>query len=161
MTEQAKTEQAKTEPGETEQAATEEGKTVKGSCLCGAVAFSFELPALFFHYCHCSRCRKAFGAPHGANLMVKAAQFRWDEGREHVRRFELPTAQYFCTGFCGRCGSALPWFTRNDKYVLVPGGALDEDPGVRPTCNIHWASRAEWLVESSELPKIDAEPERH
>ena len=73
---------------------------VNGSCLCGQVAFAVEGDFLFFHYCHCSRCRKATGSAHSANLFVKRELFRWTRGEESVRRYLLATAQYFCTGFC-------------------------------------------------------------
>lgn len=130
-----------------------------GSCLCGEVSFEVEHPFLFFQYCHCSRCRKSSGAAHGANILVKRGQFQWVTGEESVRRYELPTAEYFCTGFCTNCGSAMPWLSRTGKYFLVPAGTLDEDPGVRPERNIYWSSRAPWSVDISGLPTFDEGPE--
>ena len=55
-----------------------------GSCLCGRVAYSIAAgPALGIYYCHCSRCRKARGAAHGANVFV-------ERDRSHgARRSEL------------------------------------------------------------------------
>lgn len=131
---------------------------VTGSCLCGQVAFAVEGSYLFFHYCHCSRCRKTTGSAHAANLFVKREQFRWTRGEELVRRFLLPSAQYFCTGFCSECGSNLPWVTRNDRFVLVPAGSLDEVPATTPSRNVHWASRAPWYVSPATLPTFDTEP---
>ena len=75
-----------------------------------------------------------------------------------MRRFELPDAQYYCTGWCDRCGASLPWKSRNGKYYLVPAGSLDEDPGIKPTRNIHWASRAGWFEAVDALEKHDGEP---
>ena len=87
--------------------------TIRGSCLCGAVAFAVRAPFLFFQYCHCSRCRKRSGSAHGANLLVKAAQLTWTRGEASVKRYELPTAEYYCTGFCGVCGDG--------RGVAAPG----------------------------------------
>ncbi len=134
--------------------------TYRGSCLCGAVAFEVEGEPLFFHYCHCSRCRRSTGSAHSANLMVRRERFRWVRGEELVGRFELPEARYFCTGWCTACGSSLPWVSRNGRYVVVPAGALEGDPPARPTESIHWASRAPWYVPVAELPRHDAEPGR-
>ena len=131
---------------------------VTGSCLCGQVSFEIQKPFFFFQYCHCSRCRKSTGSPHGANIFLKLENFKWLQGESLVKRFELPSARFFCTGFCSHCGSSLPWVTRNGKYMLVPAGALDEDPGEKPTRNIHWASRAPWYDAVENLPYHDAEP---
>ena len=135
-----------------------DNKPVKGSCLCGGVTFEITPPALFYQYCHCSRCRKATGSAHGASIFLRETQLQWTSGEELVKRRELPEAKYYCTGWCNECGSALPWKTRNGKYYLVPAGALDEDPGVEPTRNVHWGSRAQWFKETTELPKHDEEP---
>ena len=63
--------------------------TLKGSCLCGGVAYEMSPPFIFFHHCHCSRCRKSSGSAYGANILVKAAQFRWTRGEELVGRWDL------------------------------------------------------------------------
>lgn len=135
-----------------------ENDDLRGSCLCGEVAYTVRPPFLFFQQCHCSRCRKSSGSAYRASLLAKVEQFAWSRGEEHVRRFELPGAKYFCTGFCGRCGSSLPWLSRDGSYVLVPAGTLDDDPGVRPDRNICWESRAPWYVHPHELPTFDEKP---
>jgi len=35
----------------------------RGSCLCGAIGFVAALPSKWVAHCHCSRCRRAHGAP--------------------------------------------------------------------------------------------------
>ena len=132
----------------------------EGSCLCGAVRFRIEPPYKAFQYCHCSRCRKVSGSAHCANLFVPAAQLTWTHGEAQVRRHEHAGAASFCTGFCAICGSRLPWLTRNGKLAIVPAGALDSDPGARPTRSVHFASRGPWYVSCAELPAFDEEPPR-
>lgn len=137
---------------------TSPAPAVEGSCLCGQVRFRMEPPYRGFQYCHCSRCRKTSGSAHAANVFVPAEQFAWTAGEEHVRRHELASARWFCTGFCAECGSRLPWISRNGKVVIVPAGALDDDPVERPARNVHFASRAPWSTPSSELPTFDDAP---
>ena len=137
-----------------------EPSATTGSCLCGSVAFSITPPYKAFQYCHCSRCQKTTGSPHAANIFVSVAQFAWTRGDEHIRRHELATAQYFCTGTCAVCGGRLPWVTRNGKLMIVPAGTLDSDPGIRPTRNVHVASAAAWEVCTAELESFDEEPPR-
>ena len=132
-----------------------EKPTLRGSCLCGGVAYEMSPPFVFFHHCHCSRCRKSSGAAYRVNILVKADQFRWTRGEDQVKRWELPDAKYYCTGWCSVCGSSLPWKSRNDRGYLVPVGTLDDDPGCQPEKNIFWASRAPWYANPATLPTLD------
>src|SRR5436190_652026 len=43
---------------------------IPGSCLCGAVRYVVTGEPLLARYCHCSRCRKARGAAHAANVVM-------------------------------------------------------------------------------------------
>jgi hypothetical protein len=45
--------------------------------------------------------------------------------------------------------------------VVIPAGTLDEDPGIRPTQNIHWQDRAPWQTDPGELPQYDELPPRN
>jgi hypothetical protein len=131
----------------------------RGSCVCGAVAFRIEGPYRGFQYCHCSRCRKKTGSSHAANVFVPVTQFAWERGEDKVKRFELPEAKYWSTAFCTSCGSAVPWLTRNGKVMVVGAGALDEDPGVRPTRSVFFGSRAPWYVPVSDLEMFETLPD--
>jgi hypothetical protein len=133
---------------------------VTGSCLCGAVRYEIDGSLGIFQYCHCSRCRKSTGSAHAANLIVRPEQFRWNQGSEHVGRFEHPSARHFATSFCRICGSSLPWLGKSRRAVVVPAGTLDEDPGIRPSQNIFWGSRAPWYEPVSELPRHEELPRK-
>src|SRR5690242_11235020 len=83
----------------------------RGSCICGEVAFEVDGPFDHFLNCHCSRCRKATGAAHSCEVIVKAEVLRWLRGEASVVRFDLPQARSFATAFCKRCGSPMPHLT--------------------------------------------------
>ena len=134
-------------------------ETISGSCLCGAVAFAVTPPFAAFRYCHCSRCRKASGSAHAANLFVPAGQFQWRKGEERLKHFDPPDAQRFSVWFCSECGSRVPHKVRGREDFLIPAGTLDADPGMRPENNIFWASKADWYVEPHEMPAFKAYPE--
>lgn len=125
---------------------------VNGSCLCGSVKYEVRLPFARFVNCYCSRCRKATGSAHATNAFVPPDSFRWTQGEALVVRYDLPEAQSFSTSFCSRCGSPLPRLTRSGREVIIPAGSFGEDPGVRPSVNRHWTSRAGWSLITSELP---------
>lgn len=136
----------------------ERAAEIGGSCVCGTVQWAIRGPFRFFQYCHCSRCRKRSGSLHAANIAIPVEQYRLIDGETAIVRYELPDAKSWSNCFCARCGSGVPWVTRNGKGVIVPAGGLDEDPGARPTRNIHFASRATWHVHSKDLPFFDEEP---
>jgi hypothetical protein len=131
---------------------------IAGSCLCGSVKFAVRPPFSAFRYCHCSRCRKASGSAHAANLLVPRAQFEWVNGESSVKRYDLPDAQRFSVWFCGECGCRVPHNIRTRDDVLVPAGLLDADPGMRPENSIFWASRATWYVEPREIQQFTEYP---
>jgi len=133
-------------------------ESFRGSCVCGSVKYAISGPFMAFQYCHCSRCRKASGSAYLSNLFVPAAQFQWEAGEEHVKRYELPTAKYWCHCFCDTCGSALPWLTKTGKAYIVPAGTLDDDPKARPTRRIYFESRAPWFLSGHELETHDEGP---
>jgi hypothetical protein len=131
------------------------GGKVGGSCLCGAVSFEVLLPFDRFVHCHCSRCRKATGAAHSSDAVVKPAAFRWTSGEVNVVRYDLPTARSFATCFCRICGSHLPHFTRSGREVIIPAGTFDDDPGVAPSAHECWSSKAPWYHIDPDAPVVD------
>ena len=131
---------------------------ITGSCLCGAVAFAVNPPFGGFRYCHCSRCRKASGSAHAANLFLPRAQFQWLTGQDKVKRYDHAQSQRFSVWFCSDCGCRVPHEIRTRDDMLIPAGLLDRDPGMRPENNIFWASKAEWYQEPHEMECFDEYP---
>jgi hypothetical protein len=125
---------------------------IRGSCLCGAVEFEADA-AMEFRNCHCSRCRKARGADYAANVFVRAADFRWLRGEDQVISYRLPTAERFGNAFCRVCGSPMPRFVAARGFMVVPAGAIDGDPGIRPACHIFAGSKAPWHEIADGLPR--------
>lgn len=134
---------------------------VQGSCLCGDVAYGVTSAPLRFLYCHCSRCRQGRSAAHCANLFYPAAGFRWTRGREQVREYRLPAAQYFATAFCARCGSGVPRISTERQVAVVPAGSLDTEPGMGPSGHIYVASKAAWFDIADGLPQFAELPPRN
>jgi hypothetical protein len=131
---------------------------ITGSCLCGGVRFMIAPPFTAFRYCHCSRCRKASGSAHAANLFVPRPQFEWTEGESKVKRYDHPQAQRFSVWFCPDCGCRVPHNVKTRDDVLVPAGLLDADPRIKPQNSIFWDSKAAWYVEPAEVPRFGEYP---
>lgn len=133
--------------------------SVGGSCLCGDVAWQFEGKPLLMRYCHCLRCRRARAAAYAANAMVARAAFRWTRGGDRPVVYKLPEAERFSQAFCPRCGGKTPVYLDAREAWVVPLGALDDDPGARPSEHIFVGSKAHWLRITDELPRFEAYPE--
>ena|SRR5688572_13154121 len=129
--------------------------TVPGSCLCRSVRFEIAPPYAAFRYCHCSRCRKASGSAHAANMFVPETQFRWLSGESNVKRFDLPGAKRFAVAFCAECGTRVPHKVATTANMLIPAGVLDADPGARPDMSIYWKSRSGWYLPVADMPTFD------
>jgi len=135
-----------------------ENQKISGSCLCGEITYQYTGPVKVFQYCHCTRCQKFTGSAHASNIIIDPVDFEWLKGESLVGRYEIPEAKYFATSFCKKCGSSLPWKTKNGKAMIIPAGTLDVDPGIRPIHNIYFADHAPWyenpdnLIKYKELP---------
>ena len=130
-------------------------QSISGSCLCGAVRYAVAPPFAAFRYCHCSRCQKASGSAHAANLFVPETQFQWTAGEERLKRFAYPQAQRFAVWFCSECGTRMPHKVNTTDNMLIPAGTLDADPGLQPANSIFWKSKAPWYRSPQELPQFD------
>jgi hypothetical protein len=130
-------------------------ESIAGSCLCGSIRFKIKPPLSDFRYCHCSRCRKASGSAHAANVFLPQSQLTWLAGESLIRRFDLPDAKRFAVCFCTKCGTRVPHKIAGTENYLVPAGLLDSNPERQPESSIYWASRAEWYVEPQAHPRFD------
>ena len=116
----------------------------KGSCLCGAIRFDFDNAAVAIAVgCYCTNCRKVSGSQYGVYLQVNRSGFRWLSGEEHTATYESSPGNR--RAFCPTCGSIAPCPTAYGA-IRVPGGALDEDPGVMPEAILFSASKAGWCT---------------
>jgi hypothetical protein len=116
----------------------------RGSCLCGAVRFEIDPAGVVIAVgCFCTNCRKVSGSQYGVYLQVKRDSFKWIAGEDSVGTYESSPGNQ--RGFCRICGSVAPIVTTYGA-IRVPGGALDEDPGVLPEVMLFSASKAAWCA---------------
>ena len=128
-----------------------------GSCLCGAVAYEVRNPIRMYH-CHCSRCRRSRSAAHTTNLFAKVEDFAFTRGEELVAQYKVPEALRFGVAFCTRCGGKVARVSRERAVVVIPAGALDTDPLMRPQANIYVESKAPWYEITDGLPQYAEMP---
>lgn len=79
---------------------------------------------------------------------------RFVRGEATLTTFVLPSAKFFAHAFCSTCGSSMPRMDRARSIAIVPLGAFDDDPGVRPDRHIFVDSRAPWDEITDSLPQV-------
>jgi hypothetical protein len=116
-----------------------------GHCLCGGVRFEITAPLGQAAYCHCTRCQRRTGAGASAQAKLEPGSLRFVAGEELVKTW-WPPAPGFGKAFCGECGGHLG--SRDPEHPErldgVRLGAIDGDPGVRPSLRHHVATAAVW-----------------
>ncbi|HPQ94989.1 MAG: GFA family protein [Thiothrix sp.] len=130
---------------------------IQGSCLCGKVRFRVANHFKVFNLCHCVQCRKITGSAHASNLFTDMEALEWIAGQELLQTFDHPDNN-FRKVFCRECGAGLPFQSRRTGMLLVPAGALDEEPGLTPQHNIFWREHAHWYDSACSAPRSDRFP---
>lgn len=109
-------------------------------------------------HCHCSRCRKTRGTANATNLFLPLGELRYVRGEQLLTKYRLPEAKRFAHWFCKVCGSTMPRFDEALGMAIVPMGAFDGDPALRPNRHIHVGSKAPWDSITDDLPQYEAGP---
>ena len=118
-------------------------ETLTGGCGCGAVTFAIDAAPVAATYCHCTRCQRRTGTAASAQILLVPGSFRLLTGAEQLAAWKPDGG--FEKWFCGVCGSAL--YSRNpadQEQIGVRIGALDQDPGIRPSLRQFVAYAAAW-----------------
>ena len=126
-------------------------ETMKGRCLCGTVVFEFQGQATPIELCHCVRCQRAYGSAFAATFYVKAADFRWLQGRDTISMFDAPIRDKpppYRHSFCRVCGSPLPIVREDTPTVEIPAGCVQGEFGSRP---LH----EQWVRQSAPWWSVD------
>jgi hypothetical protein len=109
-------------------------------------------------HCHCSRCRKVRGTSNATNLLLPLDGVRFLRGTDLLTSFRAPDAKFFAHVFCRVCGSSMPRLDEGRGMAIIPIGAFDDDPGVRPERHIFVDSKAPWDEITDDLPRSPGPP---
>jgi hypothetical protein len=132
---------------------------ITGRCLCGAVRFEGQEPALFSCHCHCEWCRRAHGAAFVTWLGLRDDGFRVTAGDDALRWFS--SSEKSRRGFCSTCGTTLFFAT-----TLAPGemhvalACVDDAASHPPRAHVFWDAHVPWNGVADDLPKLDRDDKR-
>jgi hypothetical protein len=84
-------------------------------------------------HCHCKRCQRRTGSAFSVTALTTPGSFEITRGEDAVRSWQ-PAGDGWVKSFCSSCGSqAYTSHPDNPELISVRMGALDEDPGIRPS----------------------------
>jgi len=126
-----------------------------GGCGCGSVRFEITAPLVAAAYCHCTRCQHRSGTAAGASAQVVPGSLVVTAGRDRLRGWW--PGDGLEKVFCGDCGSAVLARNRTSgEIIAVRLGAIEGDPGVRPSARQFVAYAAPWEpLPDDGLPRFD------
>lgn len=126
--------------------------------MCGRVRFEVSEPLLGALYCHCKRCQRRTGTGVSVTALTAPGSYRTVSGEESVRSWDPGDGGWiksFCAEFGGQLYTTNP---ENPELISVRMGALDDDPGIRPSAHQFTTYAAPWApVPDDGLPRF---PER-
>jgi hypothetical protein len=131
---------------------------IEGSCLCGAVRFAVDGWVSPLQFCHCTHCRKVSGGAFVAAVVAPTEKVRWLQGAEMVAEFALPVRVEpppYRTAFCRVCGSPVPIVDAQRPFAIIPAGALDGEPPLRPFRHIFVSLNPSWYEIRDDLPQFE------
>jgi hypothetical protein len=130
---------------------------ITGGCMCGGVRFEVSDPLLRALYCHCKRCQRRTGSAFSVSALTAPGSLQVTQGRELIRSWS--PGDGWIKSFCGECGSQVyTTHPENPELVSVRMGALDRDPGIRPSAHQFTDYAAPWEpIPDDGLPRF---PER-
>ena len=126
----------------------------KASCLCGSVTWEITTEPFQAFNCHCKLCRKAHGSAFGTYWFMRPDQLRWTSATDTIVYYR--SSHLLTRGFCGTCGSVVPYPSDSKDSIVSLGGCHDQ--GKKSDCNIFIAHNAPWHDITGPLPRHDDYP---
>jgi hypothetical protein len=99
--------------------------SVSGRCLCSAVRFAVDVPALDVDACHCSMCRRWGSGPYLSVSYQGDIKFDGGDNIEVYRSSSVGER-----AFCRRCGSSLFWRAQGSAHYAFSAGAIEVQTGL-------------------------------
>jgi hypothetical protein len=124
--------------------------SVEGGCQCGSVRYRITGEPVMTALCHCTRCRRAGGAPAVAWVMYEEGQVEFPASQPAIYESSPGCRR----GFCAKCGTPIS-FTAD----YIPGlidltiGSLDHPETMPPAFHYWDTKRLPWMRFADDLPR--------
>ncbi|BCW90278.1 hypothetical protein sos41_34460 [Alphaproteobacteria bacterium SO-S41] len=132
--------------------------TAEGACVCGAVRFEIDVPAVWAWHDHGATTRHAHGAAYATYVGTWRSRLRVTEGEDNLSRYEnaeTRTARSFCT----TCGTPVFYERpRAPKMVNIPRALFASRTGREPRYHLNLTESADWEYRGEPLGPLKGFP---
>jgi len=130
----------------------------KGACVCGAVRFEIDVPAVWAWHDHSAASRHAQGAAYATYVGSWKSRFRMLAGEDCISRFE-DAERGTARSFCARCGTPLFYErARSPKMINIPRALFETRTGREPRYHINLRETADWEYAGAPLVPLKGYP---
>jgi hypothetical protein len=130
----------------------------EGECVCGAVAFSMDVPALWAWHDHTERTRAAQGCAYATYVGTWKSRFRLTRGADALIRYEDAEAGTV-RSFCGGCGAPVLYErARAPKVINIPRSLFLSRTGREPRYHVGLGEAADWEYRGETLAPLKGYP---
>ena len=129
-----------------------------GGCLCGAVRFEIDVPAVWAWHDHSPASRRAQGCAYATYVGSWRSRFRILFGEADIRTFADVTSKGL-RSFCGHCGTPLTYVRDHaPKMVNIPRSLFETRTGREPRYHLAVEQSADWEYRGETLAPLKGYP---
>ena len=134
------------------------GEVAEGRCVCGAVTFEIDIPAVWAWHDHGEASRRAQGAAYATYVGSWKSRFRLTAGADHIRAWK-DLEQGAVRSFCGVCGTPLFYERpRAPKMINIPRALFAGRTGREPRYHLNLGEAADWTWRGETLGPLKGYP---
>ncbi|HEX7944437.1 MAG TPA: GFA family protein [Phenylobacterium sp.] len=130
----------------------------QGRCVCGAVRFEIDVPAVWAWHDHGPASRHAQGCAYATYVGSWKSRFRLLAGEDCIGRYEDPETRT-TRSFCARCGTPLFYErARSPKMINIPRPLFESRTGREPRYHLNHTQQADWAYLGEALMPLKGYP---
>jgi len=130
----------------------------QGQCVCGAVRFAIDVPAVWAWHDHSAASRHAHGAAYVTYVGAWRSRFRMLAGADALTRFEDAEAGT-ARSFCAQCGTPVLYERRRaPKMLNIPRALFTGRTGREPRYHLGLAQTPDWAYLGEPLAPLKGYP---
>ena len=130
----------------------------QGGCVCGAVRFEIDVPAVWAWHDHGPASRHAQGCAYATYVGSWKSRFRMLAGEDRVSRYQDAETRT-TRSFCARCGTPLFYErARSPKMINIPRPLFETRTGREPRYHLNITQQADWAYLGEPLGPLKGYP---
>ncbi len=130
----------------------------QGRCLCGAVRFEIDVPAVWAWHDHTPASRKVHGAACATYVGSWKSRFRITQGEHGIATFHDNTTRTK-RSFCSVCGTPLIYIrAHSPQMVNIPRALFETRTGREPLYHVGIEHRPDWAYGGERLGPLKGYP---